>query len=314
MTVQSRSATVTADPNTNTIIVIADPQTQRLYEQLIQTLDKRRPQVLIEATIVALDTSNSFSLGVELSRVTGNDNRVIRFSSFGLSTVGSGDDLGRLTLTPGVGFNGTLISSDIADVVVRSLESSGRARVLSAPRILINDNATGMLQSVAEAPFVSTNASDTVATTSFGGYASAGTVVNLTPHISEGDHLQLKYMVTLNSFTGQGASGSPPPRQTDAIQSEVTIPDGSTIIVGGLNQTHQSQTEDAIPFLGRIPLLGYLFSNRSTAQNTTTLFVFLRPVILRDDQFQDLKYYSERDAQAAGLAGNYPHSEPLILN
>ena len=62
---------MTADPNTNSIIVIAPPDVQRLYEQLIRTLDKRRPQVLIECTIVTLDTTDNFQLGVEIGQAAG---------------------------------------------------------------------------------------------------------------------------------------------------------------------------------------------------------------------------------------------------
>jgi general secretion pathway protein D len=313
--VQLGNATVTADPNTNMIIVVAPPDAQRVYEQLIRALDRRRPQVLIEVTIVTLDTSDNFSVGVELStRASIDDTEIISFSSFGLSRVGTGPNLGRLTLNPGLGFNGTVIGSDVADLVIRALVTSGRATVVSAPKILVNDNATGTLASVQEAPFTSINASDTVATTSFAGYASAGTTIALTPHISEGDHLQLEYTVALNSFTDTANSeaGTPPPRQTNQLQSKVTIPDGSTIVVGGLNRRDRRTTKDALPLLGRLPVLEYLFSNRSTTESNSTLFVFIRPVVLRDDQFADLKYYSARDVERAGVEGDYPESEPMI--
>lgn len=317
-TLRGRESTVTADPNTNTIIVVAKPDVQRTYEQLIRTLDKRRPQVLIECTLVTLDTTDNASLGVEISGMASIDGTdIIAFSSFGLSRVGTarGGDLGKLTLIPGMGFNGTVISSDVADLVVKALVSSGRAEVISAPKILVNDNTTGSLTSVQEAPFTSINASTTVATTSFAGYASAGTTIALTPHISEGDFLQLEYTVSLNAFTGESDSeaGTPPPRQTNQLQSKVTIPDGSTIVVGGLNRKNTSSTVDAVPILGEIPILKYLFSSTDTRESTSTLFVFIRPIILRDDRFAELKFFSRRDAQAAKLAPEYPVSAPLIL-
>jgi general secretion pathway protein D len=312
-TVRTAQATVTADANTNTIIVVAAPAVQRIYEQLIASLDKRRPQVLIEATIVAIDTSNDLSLGVEIGYVDSDGTKVIAFSKFGLSEVGDGPDLGRLSLVPGIGFNGAVINTSVADVVVRALRTSSRANVLSAPRILVNDNATGTLESVAESPYVSTNASDTVATTSFAGYAQAGTQIAVTPHIAEGDHLKLDYQITLNTFTGAGANGIPPPRQTDTIQSEVTIPDGDTVIVGGLNRRNTSKTKSAIPILGDIPGLDLLFSSRTNSHSDSTLFVFLRPVVLRDDQFADLKYYSQADQTRAGLPPDWPVSEPVEL-
>ena len=117
--IHTRNAKIASDPHTNTIIVEADPTVQQSYEALIRQLDKRRPQVLVEATVVTLDTSHDFSFGVEISGHGGSQpgNQYLVFSSFGLSTVNPN---GQLSLIPGVGFNGALISSQIADVVVRA--------------------------------------------------------------------------------------------------------------------------------------------------------------------------------------------------
>ena len=137
--------------------------------------------------------------------------------------------------------------------------------------------------------------------------------ITVTPHISDANYLQLEYTVALNNFTGRGSNGIPPPRQTDAVDSTVTIPDGSTIIVGGLNRQNFSKTVSAVPFIGELPIIEYLFSSRSKNSANTTLFVFLRPTILRDDQFADLKYLSEKDVGAAQVKTDYPESEPLLM-
>src|SRR5207237_5166625 len=136
-----------------------------------------------------------------------------------------------------------------------------------------------------------------------------------TPHISEADYLQLEYNVSLSSFSGTGdqARGIPPPRQEDSVQSKVTIPDGATVLVGGLNRTNYLRTVNAVPLLGEIPVLKYLFSSRNTTDERVTLFVFLRPVILRDDQFEDLKFLSECDVKAAGVKDNWPASGPIAI-
>ena len=310
----TKDAVLTADRNTNSIIVAASPAAQETYRQLIEMLDRRRPQVMIEVSLVTLDTSDNFSLGVELSRAgsAGKDKQYLTFSSFGLSDIDP--DTGVLTIEPGIGFNGALVGPDILNIVIRTLATSGRAKVLSAPRMLINDNATAILSSVAEAPFTSINASETVSTTSFAGYASAGTTLNVTPHISEGDHLQLEYSIELNSFTGSGSAGIPPPRQTNTLSSEVTVPDGYGVIVGGLTRRDKSYTDSRLPLLGRIPILKYLFGSYSWTDSQNTLFVFIRPVILRDDRFEDLKYLSDQDRELAQLDPNLPVSWPLVMN
>ena len=93
----------------------------------------------------------------------------------------------------------------------------------------------------------------------------------------------------------------PPPRQSNVVESEVTVPDGSTIVVGGINRQDAAETVSRIPILGQIPILEYFFSSRTQTDSTSTLFVFLKPVVLRDDDFEDLKYLSASDLRAAGL-------------
>jgi type II secretory pathway component GspD/PulD (secretin) len=249
---------------------------------------------------------------------------IITFGSFGVSqeavagtdseTAAPTSPTGRRVLKPGLaGFNGALISSDIADILINALVTNGRSRVVSAPRILVNDNATGTLSALVGQPYASLNVANTVSTTSFGGYVNAGTTIDVTPHISEADYLQLEYSVSLDSFTGTGQPGIPPPLQTNSLRSSVTIPDGSTIIVGGLSRTNYSKQVSAVPILGEIPILEYLFSSRTQDESETTAFVFIRPVILRDDQFEDLKYLSERDVKGAQLPADMPSSEPVVM-
>ncbi len=306
-------ARITADENTNMLIVVAEPAVQRIYAELIERLDRRRPQVLIETKVVIIDTSDDFSLGVEVS--TGDRSgaeRLLAFSSYGLSKVDPVS--GALALAPGLGFNGTLVDPDTADVVIRALTAHRRARVVTAPRILVSDNATGQLSSVAEVPFTSVNASQTVATTSFAGFAEAGTTITVTPRVSEDDHLQLDYALTLNAFTGSGGDGVPPPRQTDEVSSQVTIPDGHTIIVGGLNRRNSSLDTKGIPFIEDIPILKYVAGNQTRAQACSSLFFFIRPIILRDDKFKDLKFLSEQDGRQARVPSQFPTSEPVWMD
>ncbi|MEL7087688.1 MAG: secretin N-terminal domain-containing protein, partial [Planctomycetota bacterium] len=206
--VEENEVMVTADQNTNSIIVIAPPPVQRIYQQLIESLDRRRPQVMLEATIVAIDTSDSFSLGVEiLAGESQGETQSLVFSAFGLSQVDT--DNASLVISPSLGLNGSVITSNIADVVIKALKSDGRAKVVSAPKILINDNATGSISSVVEQPFTSINQGENTDTVTFGGFVDAGTNITATPRIAEGDHLRIELEIALNSFSGEGAEGIP---------------------------------------------------------------------------------------------------------
>ena len=129
----------------------------------------------------------------------------------------------------------------------------------------------------------------------------------------EGDHLQLHYSIELNSFTGEGSNGIPPPRQTDAVSSSVTIPDGHTIVVGGLKRQDHGESTAMVPLLGRLPFIKHLFRSHTTTDTQTTLFIFIKPIILRVDRFEDLKFLSQLDRSKAGLPGDFPSSEPVVV-
>ena len=305
-------ARVSADISTNSLIVYAPSSVQLLYAKLIESLDQRRPQVLIEAQVIAVDTSDNYTLGVEVS---GGDRlgtkRLFKFTSFGLSEVNR--DTGALRILPGLGFNGTLIDPDVADSVIRALAGHTRARVLAAPKILVNDNSTGKLESVTSVPFSSVNASQTVSTTSLGGNQQAGTIITVTPHINEDNHLQLDFDVEFSTFSGTAAAGLPPARQIDRVGSTVTIPDGKTVVVGGLKRVSDNYTFNGIPWAEKIPIIRTLTSRTDTDQTTMSFFLFIRPMVLRDSRFADLRYLSDRDAGKACLPGDFPTSLPELI-
>jgi general secretion pathway protein D len=311
--VHTPNATVAADANTNSIIVIAPPAVQQTYAELIKRLDERRPQVQIECTIVTLDTTDGSNFAVDISKLGGfGTSQLLTFSSFGVSTV----DPKTGTLTPVAAQGGTaaLLSPRIADVVIRALATHSRSRLLSAPQLLVNDNGKGKLASVAQQPFAEIlDTASVQSRTGLGGQAEAGTTITVEPQISQDDDLQLSYSVELSAFTGQATAGLPPPSQKNTIDSTVTIPDGYTIVVGGLTQKNYTSVLNSLPILDQIPVVNLLFGSRSVQHQDTTLFVFIRPVILRDDKFDDLKYLSDRKVKQVGLPGPYPSSEPIPI-
>ncbi|MEL6104619.1 MAG: secretin N-terminal domain-containing protein [Planctomycetota bacterium] len=304
-------ARVSADVSTNSLIVYAPANVQSLYEKLIRSLDQRRPQVLIEADIVAINTSDNFSLGVEIA---GGDregaNRLFQFTSFGLSAV---DANGNLTVDPALGFNGVLVDPEVADVIVQALSGHTRARVLSSPKILVNDNQSGTLTSISSIPFQAFSQGETTTLNGLGGNQEAGTTIQVTPHINEDDHLQLQFDIEFSSFVGEATGVLPPARQIDRVGSVVTIPDGKTIVVGGLKRSSDTDNFTGIPWLERIPVIRDLTSLQSNTQSTTSFFLFIRPRIMRDSKFRDLKFLSNLETQDAQLAEDYPVSHPLVV-
>ncbi len=305
-------ARITVDENSNTLIVVAEPDVQQLYADLIARLDQRRPQVLIEVHVVIMNANDDCTFGVEISGADiDGAKRLFAFTSFGLSEVNP--VTGALSIIPGIGFNGTLVDPETADVVIRALANHSRARVVAAPRILVNDNATGLLSSVAEFPFASINAANTVSTTSFAGFAQAGTTISVTPQISDDNYLNLEFDILLNDFTGAASEGLPPPRNTDQVTSVVSIPDGHTVIVGGLTRRRASHSVVGLPIIERIPILRRLTSLETSTSEDQRLFVFIKPIILRDDKFRDLRFLSDLERRNAIIPNDYPTSQPVLI-
>ncbi|NOX59331.1 MAG: hypothetical protein GXP29_10800 [Planctomycetes bacterium] len=298
---------LTEDEATNAIIAIGSPEFHEQLADLITELDQRPAQVLIEMTLVAVTLSDAVSLGIELQGLDlGDGFDYLLFSNFGLSSV----DLatGQRVLTPGVGLNGVLLGPTEVPIIIKALATHGNSRVISSPRMVVSDNTTATLRSVEEAPFTSVNASNTVATTSFAGFASAGTTLTVTPHVAQGDHLTLNYDLSFSNFSGAAGSATvPPPRTTNSFTGDVQLPDGYTVIVGGLEVENESDTVSEVPILGRLPVVGPLFQSSSTSRTRTRVFAFIRPVILRDDRFADLKFISEDSLEAAEVgSGDFP--------
>ncbi|MEL6107715.1 MAG: hypothetical protein AAFU85_16945 [Planctomycetota bacterium] len=177
----------------------------------------------------------------------------------------------------------------------------------------MNDNTRGRLENVLSVPFQSVNASQTVSTTSLGGSQQAGTTIDVTPHIKESNELELEFSVEFSSFADGGIAALPPPRQISSTESTVTIPDGHTVIVGGLKQVSTSNTYTGVPFLERIPLIRTLTGQQSEGMQTTSFFLFIKPIVVRDDEFAGLKHMSAKDILRSGAPGRFPRSTPMML-
>ena len=266
---------------------------------------------MLEVLVVSLTDTDTFDLGIELEKLEVSGSTLISLSSlFGLGTAG----LAEAPSPTGAGGTALVLSPGDFRILVRALETINDGRSLNVPRILVNNNQPATLDSVLQVPFVSTNASQTVATTSFGGTQDAGTSVTVTPHIAEGDHLVLEYSVSLSAFVGESSDPTiPPPRQQNNLTSIVTIPDGYTVVVGGLETVSEAEAVSQIPFLGSLPLIGELFKNRSISSSRSRFYVFIRADILRHAGFEDLKYLSDRHGAEMGVDDGWPQVEPRVI-
>jgi len=305
--------TLSADPSVNRILAVGERRLLDEVEALVRELDVHFPQVMIETLILSLSESQARDLGVELQKIgTAGDTGVQLASLFGLGSPNPA--AGVIPPASGTGGVGVVLDPGEFSAVVRALETLNHGRTLTVPKILVNNNEAANLASVLQTPYTSTNASDTVATTSFGGTLDAGTTINVQPQIADGDRLILDYQVSLSSFVGESVDPAvPPPRQENTLQSVVTIPDGHTVVVGGLEVETLSDGASQVPVLGSIPLVGALFRSSSTTTTKNRFYVFLRCTVMRSDSFDDLKYVSRVDLDEAELDDGWPVLEPQVM-
>lgn len=313
---------VLADEPNNQVIVKAPQKLQRQFRDLIMRIDLRRPQVYIDAKIVAVNEGDDFRLAVEAQQIIG---QFAFNTNFGLSslttTTGSGDSA---TTTGGLqsrknvltnlpGFTSALIRSKDVPFVVTALARDTNGRVIASPQLLVDDNTEAEVSSIEQQATATTSQSGQAGSTvtGFGGYEDAGPKLTVKPQISDGGYLRLEYSLELSSFTGSGSGNLPPPKQENKISSEsVTVPTDTTIVVGGLTLENVGKTVVKVPLLGDIPIFGTLFRDESETKRRTTLFAFITPKIMRDPSFSDLRLLTKAPLVDVRLPGEFPEPQP----
>ncbi|MEM9167062.1 MAG: secretin N-terminal domain-containing protein [Planctomycetota bacterium] len=302
---------ISVDDETNSLLVIGTPLEIEQIRRLVADLDVPTTQVRLEVLLLSLTESQTLDLGIEIDKVEITDGTTIRLSSL----FGIGLQAGSSALPgAGPGFTGVVLDPGDFSVLVQALETVNDGRILSMPSVLVSNNQSADFNSVLQQPVTSLNASDTVATTSFGGFEDAGTNISVAPQILAGDRLILNYSVTLSSFVGESSDPStPPPRQQNQLSSAVTIPDGYTVALGGIELTTEGEGESRIPLLGSIPWLGELFKTRSISDSRTRFYVLIRANIYRDPMLERLRYASEALATDIGIPSDWPGVEPRIM-
>jgi general secretion pathway protein D len=305
------SLRLTADEATNTLIAVGEPRQLSQLESLLQMLDVRQPQVMLDAVLVSMTDTDALNLGVELEKLGNVGDAAYKIASlFGLSTSANGVR----SVADSAGFTGAVLNPGEFSVVVKALQAINQGRSLSNPKVLVANNEQARFSSVLQQPFVRTDTTSNTATSSFGGSDSAGTTISVRPQIAQGDHLVLTYSINLSSFVGTpAAAGLPPPKQQNSVDSVATIPDGHVVVVGGLELESESTSTSQIPILGDVPLVGELFKSRSVGKSRTRFFVFIRAAVLRHNNFEDLKFISAQDAAAMRVPDGWPEVEPRII-
>ncbi|MGD2117147.1 MAG: type II secretion system secretin GspD [Chromatiales bacterium] len=275
---------IQADEATNSLVLTAPPGLMKSLTKVIQKLDIRRVQVHIEAIIVELKDDKAIELGVEWQTSLPDDGI---YSGTRLPLTGaSGSNISTFPGTIGSGFNFGYLSGGDIRTLLKAFSSNGDNNILSTPSLVTLDNEEASIHVGKNVPFVTgqyTNNDSSSSTNPFQTIErhDVGIKLNVTPHINEGDTIELKIEQEVSSVEpGTSAEGLITNKRT--INTTVLVDDGEIVVLGGLIDDALTETQSKVPVLGDIPGLNLLFSSKRTIREKKNLMVFLRPQILRD--------------------------------
>jgi general secretion pathway protein D len=298
-----RPTVIKVHKESNSILVSASATKYTQIMGLIDKLDVRQPQVLIECALVELTTGDLQNLGVELGLIdlkeNGNFTRGFGFTSFGLSAFQDqdGDGIPDTRLpnfdNPLQGLTGGIISGgDFAvPLLLNALASDNRANILSMPSVLVNNNTAATVTTKEERPTQQSVQGNSTTQQSNGAPRDAGITLEISPTISKNNYLRLSISLEVSRFVGafdpnSVTGGGLVLRRT--IKTEVTMPSGDTMVLGGVIDDQESHTDTGIPFLKDLPLIGFFFRSSQDTSSKTNLYFFVTPTILDEDDFDDL--------------------------
>jgi general secretion pathway protein D len=295
---------VWADTQTNAIVVNAPPKVMRSLMAIVDQLDIRRAQVLVEAIIVEVLEDRSADFGTTWAIEGSGSNTPIaitNFPAFGPGVVqlagaaiGGGEGVGDPTGAIGDGVTigvGRITDDGVSfAAILRALQGDANTNIISTPTILTTDNEEATLNIGQEVPFVSGQFTNTgTAGGSVNPFTtvqreSVGVKLTITPQINEGDSLLLDISQEISSIAASSAGAVDLITNQRIIETTVIVDDGTIIVLGGLIEDTLRENDQRVPVLGSIPILGNLFRTRGTEKVKTNLLVFIRPQILRDPQ------------------------------
>ena len=296
----AEASQIQADEATNSLIISASDAVFNNLRAVIEKLDVRRAQVYVEALIAEVTTDKASQFGFQWAGGKQAGNGVVgamtNFPASGASIVGAATNPASLGTAGGLSlaYLGKKITlSDGTEVrslgaLARALEEKSIGNILSTPNILTLDNAEAKIVVGQNVPFVTGSFSQATSTTGTVNpfqtieRKDVGLTLKIKPQISEGGTIKLQISQessTVAQATGVQASDLITNKRS--LDTTVVVDDGNTIVLGGLIEDSVTENTQAVPFLGRIPVLGWLFKYRTEKKTKTNLMVFLRPVIVR---------------------------------
>ena len=336
----STGGSIQADPATNSLIITASEPLYRQLRAVIDKLDGRRAQVLVESLIVEVNASKVADFGIQWQTalgnsgdsvvgVIGNNSSVAGTNIINLAlAAASGTTAGIATAVangarPSTGFNLALAprinGRYYLGALANFLQSSGDANILSTPNLLTLDNEEARIIIGQNVPFPTGSYANSTGSSTVNPFTTVerkdvGLTLRVKPQINENGTVKMAIYQEVSSVdTSTIANQNGPTTNKRSIESNVLVDDGSIVVLGGLLQDDYSLSQDKIPVLGDVPLVGGLFRNENRSRRKTNLMVFLRPVVVRDAAESDSMTQDRYEAIRA-LQQNIQPAPSTVMN
>ncbi len=311
--VVSKNVQIVPDKATNTLVIMAEREDYKVLENIIKQLDVPRAMVYIEALIMEVNTTKDFKLGVEwrglketgsvdgtsLYSFAGSGTGVMPSASYdstsGLTSLALGSGLSMGILGSGIKIGSILFPT--IGAVVQAYKEDSDVSILSTPQLLTLDNEEAEINVGSNVPYITKQESTTTSTlVNYNSYEykDVGVILNITPHINEGNFVRLKISQQVTKVQS-GADKSTPTTLKRVAKTTVVVKDNETVVIGGLVGDSTDAGVVKVPLLADIPILGWLFKSRTVSREKTNLYVFLTPRIIRTQQDAARLYESKRE-------------------
>ncbi len=311
---------VQADVATNALIIQAPTPVFQQLKRVIDALDQRRAQVLVESLIVEVDASKEAQFGIQWQNLWGNAGGQIGVlgTNFGSTNNLLSISQGNGNTLPGPGLNiglgRSINGSPVMTALANFLQSDGGSNILSKPSLLTLDNEEARIVVGKNVPFVTgqythnNSANGAVNPFQTVERKDVGLTLKVKPQISDSGTVKLTVFQEVSSIDSSKKTTDGLITNKRSIESNIVIADGEVVVLGGLLSDAYEDSNQQVPGLGDLPLIGRLFKSESRSRNKNNLMVFLRPVVVRDDasaqvlshgRYKDMQQLQTDSAQPA---------------
>ncbi len=326
----STGGQIQADPSTNSLIITAPEPQYRQLRAVIDKLDGRRAQVMIEALIIEVSASRAAEFGVQWQTAVGNRGVIGTNSSLTganilalTAALATGTTSALTTLGTGmnIGIGRQTSSGFVINAIANFLAQNKEGNLLSKPNLLTLDNEEAKIVIGQNVPFVTGQFTNTgAANGSVNPFQTierkdVGLTLRVRPQINENGTIKMTVFQetsTVQAGTENAING--PTTNKRSIESSVLVEDGGLVMLGGLLSDNYSNTLEKVPLAGDIPVLGNLFKNETRSREKVNLMMFLRPVVLRDGVATDSVAYDRYQVIQSAQQQAQPEGGNVMLN